>query len=183
MSLHFGYGVWNHVHQRAHGSGIRCFLVAPYCPLLVLYKFTCARGEAWNRSHSFKNSKSSLILRKCSINTFNNTTFLYSTDFVTYCFKEADTADSSLRDHPSFFWGLCPSWKKFWVEKEKIDAKTTFRTRSKVGTKTMTWKSQRTLPVLAQWAITHFFYTGARPSSFGAYMYDVIQAFIILSET
>lgn len=52
MSLHFGYRVWNHVHQWAHGSGIRCFLVSPYCPLLVLWWFTCARGEAWKRSHS-----------------------------------------------------------------------------------------------------------------------------------
>lgn len=55
--------MWNHVYQWAHGSWILCFLVSPYCPLLVLYKITCARGEAWNRSRSFKNSKSSLILQ------------------------------------------------------------------------------------------------------------------------
>lgn len=100
-------------------AAFAAFLVSPYCPLLVLYKFTCARGEAWNRSHSFKKLEITTDFATFSINTFNNTTFLYSIDFVTYCFKETDTADSSLRDHPSFFEGFAHPERSFWWRKRR----------------------------------------------------------------
>lgn len=115
MSLHFCYRVWNHVHQWAHGSWIRCFLVAPYCPLLVLWWFTCARGEAWKRSHSIITDFAKFSQLTRSVTPFSVIPLI----FVTYCFKGTDTADSSLPDHPSFFEGFAHPERRFWWRKRR----------------------------------------------------------------